>query len=304
MNIRSLLPVLLTVLCVSAFSEKDRAGSDSGPEGKPAYPLWDGKETVVEYAKRAGIRETGHVVKLGYLTIKLGLIPAGKFTMGSAKGEKGHYRDEGPQHEVTISKPFLMGITEVSQQQYETVMGKNPSSFKGPTNPVNTVSWNDATIFCKKLSEKTGRKVRLPTEAEWEYACRAGTRTGFSFGGNDTDLRDYAWYAANSNEKVHPVGQKRSNAWGLHDMHGNVWEWCSDYYADSYVSAKNTDPKGPTSGSDRVLRSGSWYDSLEECRSASRDHEGPSNPSFNYGFRVVLDLSSGLSEGDPTARRR
>jgi formylglycine-generating enzyme required for sulfatase activity len=133
-------------------------------------------------------------------------------------------------HEVTISKPFYMGETEVTQAQYEAVMGTNPSHFKGATNPVECVCWDYATEFCKKLSDKTRQAVRLPMEAEWEYACRAGTATAFSFGDADSTIGDYAWYGANSGGTTHPVGQKKPNAWGLYDMHGNVWEWCADWF--------------------------------------------------------------------------
>ncbi|MCY2926365.1 MAG: formylglycine-generating enzyme family protein, partial [Planctomycetota bacterium] len=192
------------------------------------------------------------------VTMKLVLIPAGKFMMGSPETEKDRQPDEGPQHEVTISKPFYMGVYEVTQAQYEAVMGTNPSAFKGSENPVEQVSWDDAVEFCKALSAKTGKAVRLPTEPQWEYACRAGTKTRFGFGDDDTDLRDYAWFSGHSLSKTHPVGEQEPNAWGLYDMHGNVWEWCSDYYADSYANAKTTDPQGPGSGTDRVLRGGGW----------------------------------------------
>ena len=150
----------------------------------------------------------------GGVTTKMVLIHPGNFMMG----------EEKDRHEVILSKPFYMGVTEVTQAQYEVVMGTNPSYFKGATNPVDNVSWNDATEFCKKLSEKTRQAVRLPTEAEWEYACRAGTQTAFSFGDDPAALGDYAWWFGNSGETTHPVGQKKLNAWGLYDMHGNVSE--------------------------------------------------------------------------------
>jgi len=160
----------------------------------------------------------------GGVTMKMVLIRPGKFVMGSPDSEEGHQRNEGPQHEVTISKPFYMGVTEVTQAQYEAVMGTNPSHFRGPTNPVETVSWIDATEFCRKLFEKTRQAVRLPTEAEWEYACRAGTRTAYSFGDDPVALGEHAWWAGNSDKTTHSVGQKKPNAWGLYDMHGNVRE--------------------------------------------------------------------------------
>ena len=223
----------------------------------------------------------------GGVTMKLVLIPAGKFMMGSPESEKGRDENEGPQHEVTISKPFYMGVTEVTQAQYEAVMGTNPSHFKGATNPVEMVSWNDATEFCKKLSEKTGQTVRLPTEAEWEYACRAGSKTRFSFGDADEGLGDYAWYNANSGNTTHPVGQKKPNAWGLYDMHGNVWEWCADWFGD-YPKGAVTDPRVRRPVQMRVLRGGSWYGDAGECRSGYRSWTTPIDRNDNGGFRVVV----------------
>jgi formylglycine-generating enzyme required for sulfatase activity len=224
------------------------------------------------------------------VSMKLALIPAGRFQMGSPSGESGRYNDEGPQHLVTISRPFYMGIYEVTQEQYRAVIGSSPSHFSGSQNPVEQVSWNDATEFCRKLSQQTGRTVRLPTEAEWEYACRAGTSTRFSFGDSDGSLDSYAWYSSNSGSQTHPVGQKQPNAWGLYDMHGNVWEWCSDWYADSYANANNVDPQGPGSGTSRVLRGGGWgyYPSI--CRSAYRAGGVPDGRNDGLGFRVAVDL--------------
>jgi formylglycine-generating enzyme required for sulfatase activity len=223
----------------------------------------------------------------GGVTMKLVLIRPGKFMMGSPDSEKGRVDNEGPQHEVTISKPFYMGVTEVTQAQYEAIMSANPSTFKGETNPVENVSCNDATAFCKKLAEKTRQAVRLPTEAEWEYACRAGSKNKFCFGDADEGLGDYAWYHANSGGMTHPVGQKKPNAWGLYDMHGNLWEWCSDWYAQNYAHAKAVDPQGPASGMFRVLRDGSWRCGPELCRSADRGG-GLSPSGGDYGFRVTL----------------
>ena len=229
------------------------------------------------------------------VSMKLVLIRPGKFMMGSPESEKEASSDEGPQHEVTISKPFYMGVTEVTQSQYKAVMGKNPSNFNGPTKPVEMVSWDDAVDFCKKLSDKTGKNFRLPTEAEWEYACRAGTRTRFCFGDNEGELASYAWYFVNSGSKTHPVGEKSANSWGLYDMHGNVWEWCADWYGGDYYSASPTeDPQGPASGQFRVLRGGSCYYYPTSppvfCRSTCRVCLEPGNRFKDGGFRVFRGL--------------
>jgi len=226
--------------------------------------------------------------------MKLVRIPAGKFVMGSPKTEAGRRSDEGP-HWVKISKAFYMGVTEVTQIQYQSIMGKNPSRFTGPQNPVEQVSWDDATAFCAALSKKTGRAVRLPSEAQWEYACRAGTKTRFSFGGDDKGLDAHGWYNANSGGKTHPVGQKKPNAWGLYDMHGNVWEWCRDWYDEKfYANAKNVDPENTTKSSARVLRGGSWYYYPQSCRAAIRSRSTSDYRGSHFGFRVVVVSGSGV----------
>ena len=245
-----------------------------GPGSKGAEP--DPKETSVQIGEKVSMR--------------LALIPAGKFTVGSLDGEKDRHSVEGPQRRVTISHPFYMSVYEVTQEQYEQVMGTNPSEFKGAQNPVECVSWGDAVEFCRRLSQKTGKTIRLPTEAEWEYACRAGSKTRFSYGDDDEKLGDYAWYHINSENKTHPVGQKKPNAWGLYDMHGNVLEWCADWFAHSYVNAKNQDPQGPDSGTVRVLRGGYWDYYAMDCRSAYRGRIAPGYRHHSIGFRVSVDL--------------
>ena len=216
--------------------------------------------------------------------MKLKLIPAGKFTMG----------DGSEAHPVTLTMPFYLGIYAVTQEEYQRVMGINPSKFKGARNPVENVSWDDAVEFCRKLSampeeKKAGRVYRLPTEAEWEYACRAGSETAYSFG-NDEELGEYAWYEGNSAERPHPVGQKKPNAWGLYDMHGNVWEWCNDRYGD-YPKGAASDPTGANEGSDRVIRGGCWYNKAAGgCRSVRRDLYAPGNTYNSLGFRVALSF--------------
>ena len=218
--------------------------------------------------------------------------------------------------EVTISRDYHLGMHEVTQAQYKKIMGKNPSDFQGDAvaerhpetnrvvkevdsanHPVDQVSWRDAVEFCQRLSalpeeKKAGRIYRLPTEAEWEYACRAGSQMAYSFGSDEKSLVNFGWYKSNSNSMTHAVGLKKANAWGLYDMHGNVWEWCADCYGE-YPKGSATDPRGPEAGSDRVARGGSWFGDAVRCRSALRNGFDPSFR-FNFlGFRVALS-SSGI----------
>ena len=185
----------------------------------------------------------------GGVTMEFVLILPGSFTMGSDKGQQS---DEKPAHKVTLTKPFYLGKFEVTQEQWEKVMGSNPSNFKGPKLPVEQVSWNDCQSFLAKLQEKSnGQKFALPTEAQWEYACRAGSTGDYCFGDGDANLGEYAWYSSNAGNQTHPVGGKKPNAWGLYDMHGNVCEWCNDA-SGSYSSGAVSDPMGASSGN-RVL---------------------------------------------------
>ena len=220
-------------------------------------------------------------------------IPAGTFTMGSPETEKDHQGDE-TQHPVTISNAFYMQTTEVTQGQWMAVMGTEPwkgNSYvkEGPNYPVTYVSWDDAIAYCKKLSEKKGKIYRLPTEAEWEYACRAGTKTTWSFGDDEKVLGDYAWY---DEQYAHQVSLKKPNAFGLYDMHGNVYEWCHVFdRRDYYKQSPEKDPTGPASGSSRVLRGGAWDGVLaRSTRSASRGRVVADDRSSNYGFRLVREL--------------
>jgi len=224
------------------------------------------------------------------------------FRLGSPANETGRAADEGPQTVVTISHGFWMGKFEVTQREYLAVIGSNPSGFPGDLNrPVESVSWLDATNYCAKLTQQelaAGRipacsHYRLPTEAEWEYAARAGTSTRFSYGDDPalTGLTNYAWYAVNSGNMTHPVGQKAPNPWSLYDMEGNVLEWCLDWYGP-YPGAFETDPQGPASNAIgvKVIRGGAWDGFETDCRSARRQTEGvsPFIHDFILGFRVVL----------------
>jgi formylglycine-generating enzyme required for sulfatase activity len=238
-------------------------------------------------------------------------IPPGTFRMGSPTNEVDRYGWEGPQTAVTISRGFWMGKHEVTQGEYLALMGNNPSFFTtndvngNPippdlSRPVETVSWNDATNYCATLTQRersagrigTNSVYRLPTEAEWEYACRGWTSTRFSYGDDPgyTNLTDYAWYYDNSGRTTHPVGQKLPNPWGLYDMHGNVWEWCQDW-VDTYPGGIAFDPQGPATGSSRVIRGGGWFywgGNAGDCRSADRGSYDPGGRRDNFGFRVVL----------------
>ena len=288
--IRSRLCLCLALQLLSVFAGCSRTPDQSSPESSSSP-----KETITNS-----------------IGMKLVLMPKGTFTMGSPIEEKGRTEDE-QSHQVTISQDYYLGAMEVTQGQYEKVMGTNHSYFQGrrvkresSNHPVENVSWADAVECCKRLSElpeeKTeGRVYRLPTDGEWEYACRAGSTTAYSFGASAKSLGDYAWFFENSGDATHPVGEKKPNAWSLYDMHGNVWKWCSDWYG---VYPKNavTDPVGPQVGSPRVLRGGGWENNFAGCRSAvwckylpaSRIHLN------GYGFRIALS-SSGIpksSEAD------
>lgn len=220
------------------------------------------------------------------------LIPAGKFTMGSPSDEKGRYDDEGPVHEVTIKNPFYLGKYPVTQKQWIAVMGNNPSSFKDGTLPVEKVSWDEVQEFIKRLDEMEDTdKYRLLSEAEWEYACRAGITTRYSFGDDESMLGGCAWHSENSNIGPHPVGQKKPNPWGLYDMYGNVWEWVQDTYHDNYKGAPSDGSSWEDgNASSRVLRGGSWNCNSRLCRSASRIWND-SGSRLNYiGFRLLRKL--------------
>jgi formylglycine-generating enzyme required for sulfatase activity len=209
-------------------------------------------------------------------------IPAGEFVMGSPDSDGEARETEKPQHKVIISRPFYLGKYVATQAQWEAVMGNNPSRFKGRSNPVEMVSWDDVQEFIRKLNEKEGTdKYRLPTEAEWEYAARAGTTSVYSFGDDFEDLERYGWYDDESGS-THPVGQKEPNGWGLYDMHGNVNEWVLDWYG-RYPGSPATDPQGPASGVDRIYRGGAG-----RSRSATRGIFPPGGRDDALGFRLAF----------------
>lgn len=220
----------------------------------------------------------------GDVKLELARVDAGTFTMGAMDGE--NYDNEVP-HRVTLTRDFYLGKTEVTQAQWKAVMGNNPSYFKGDDLPVENVSWNDAMEFCRKLNEMgkapDGWKFTLPTEAQWEYASRGGNKSrGHKYSGSN-DVGEVAWYEGNN---THPVATKGANELGLYDMSGNVWEWCLDRY-DSY-SGDATDPSGPSDGSFRVNRGGSWRSYARNCRSADRGSNVPGRRGSDRGFRLAL----------------
>jgi formylglycine-generating enzyme required for sulfatase activity len=228
--------------------------------------------------------------------MKLTLIPAGEFQMGSPDSEPDRDDDE-TRHLVKITKPFYLAVHEVTQQQYEKVMGARPWQGKdyvkeGPDYPAVYVRHGDAVEFCRRLSEQEGVEYRLPTEAEWEYACRAGTTTAYSFGDDEAKLGQYAWYYKNTwdigERYAHRVGQKQPNRWGLYDMHGNVWEWCQDWYGPYGSEKVVSDPLGPAQGYGRVLRGGSFYNPTSYVRSAYRVNNQPGyRLNVSFGFRAA-----------------
>ena len=276
------LVVLPFVISCSGSSETNRVGIPSKSQSNPS--------------------EVEDLPKIfNSIGMELVLIPKGKFTMGSPASEEDRYENE-TEHEVTISKDYYLGVTEVTQGQYEKVIGVNPSFWQkrvirksdSSMYPVEQVTWEDAVEFCKELSDlpeekKAGRVYRLPTEAEWEYACRAGSKSAYSFGESSKSLGDYAWFDGNS-DRTHPVGEKKANAWGLYDMQGNAWEWCSDWY-DEYPKGAVSDPTGPKEGSYRVIRGGGWGYEAADCRSALRVRLTPVDRNRYLGFRLALSPS-------------
>jgi formylglycine-generating enzyme required for sulfatase activity len=256
------------------------------------------------------------------LGMKLATIPPGKFLMGSLDDEEGRNADEGPQHEVAITQPFCMGVHDVTVGQFAAFVKatgykteaetsgqgsyvfandkwsndpqadwRRPGFQQSDDNPVVCVSWNDAKAFCDWLSDKEGKKYALPTEAQWEYSCRAGSSTKAYFGEDDNAASQYVWSNHDSASKSHPVGRKKPNAWGLCDMNGNVWQWTADWYAaDYYQKSSKTDPTGPRTGRTRALRGAGWGNGVPDCRSACRllDGHRPSHRAADVGFRVVL----------------
>jgi formylglycine-generating enzyme required for sulfatase activity len=225
--------------------------------------------------------------------MEFALMPSGTFTLGAAPpGDPDAERDEAPPHAVTLTRGFWCSLTEVTQAQWEQVMGEgsSPSLFKGPERPVENVSYGDALAFVEALNrlEKTGR-YRLPTEAEWAYAAKAGTSTPWSWGPDPADADAYAWYRGNSGNETGPVKGRLPNPWGLFGMHGNVWEWVADWYGDGwYAEGPEADPRGPSDGAERVVRGGAWDNEPKHMRSDNRAQQLPGTRDQSVGFRIVF----------------
>lgn len=273
-----------------ALAAKKAAPRTKAPTKKPAA------------AKKPASRAAPGRPAANSVGMKLVSIPAGGFTMGSPATEKGRGTDEAQQR-VSITRPFLIGRTVVTKGQWKAVMKTEPWKGQrcvvdGDDAPAVYVDWHDAVAFCRKLTVQEraggwlekGEHYRLPTEAEWEYACRAGTKTAWSFGADPRKLDDHAWYYGNTGDRkeayAHLVGRKKPNPWGLCDMHGNVYEWCSDWYKSALGGGD--DPQGPSTGTTKVLRGGGWGYDPARCRSADRNKNDPSFTDFSGGFRVVL----------------
>jgi len=254
------------VLCEDCYREKE--AKTKKDINKKLDGVLGGTVATISYTSLIGIE----FVKL----------PIGKFVMGSAEV------DDAPPHLVKISRPFYISRYPVTQSQWAFVMGNNPSRFRGNNNPVERITYKDVWRFLERLNRMDkDRNYRLPTEAEWEYACRAGTRTRYYFGDTQYVLEDYAWYRKNSGRRTHPVGMKKPNNRGLYDMHGNIWEWCYDRYG-KYPRETLKDPTGPTNGRERVIRGGSWYSKESYLLSAFRHSYDPSHKDDNLGFRLVI----------------
>jgi formylglycine-generating enzyme required for sulfatase activity len=259
----------------------------------PAYPAWDGKESIADYAKRAKLEPT--------LTLDLGdgvrwegvLMPAGTFVMGSPPGEPRTKEEETAekQHKVTLTQPFYIGKYELTQAQYARVMGMNPAKAKGDDLPIHNVSYKDCQEFCDRASNFLKRPVQIPTEAQWEYACRAGSTTAYCNGNTIADLDKVGWHNGNSGGKLHPVGKLAPNAWGVYDMHGNIREYTTDYFSEEPLPDA-VDPTGPADGDakNHVIRGGAFTANAafaKNCRSGSRR---PTERQEANGFRIVVPI--------------
>jgi formylglycine-generating enzyme required for sulfatase activity len=280
---------------------KQFAGDVEREAGKAQVAEKQGKLRTAILAYRRATRLRGLAEELSLplgagVKLVLVFIPAGRFEMGSPPEDGSRRKEEYSRHTVAMEKPFYLGRYEVTQEQYQTVTGRNPSAFQGPNLPVDSVSWHEAEQFCVDLTKQWSSlgygRFRLPTEREWEHACRAGSGSDYAAGNGERALRKIGWYrdvGSSEVSRTRPVGQLEANRWGLHDMSGNVWEWCQNVYIASAVS-EDTAPEAQDDSTARVLRGGSWNTDLFYCRSASRFSEAPQTKRNDIGFRVVMDI--------------
>ena len=289
--------VLVAVGCSRMASSKPEQVEDVNQSAAPPLAVAPFDAAAAKRHQEAWAEYLGVPVEVtNSIGMKLLLIPPGEFLMGSPESEEWRRVAEGPQHRVRITKPFYLGVFEVTQSQWESVMGSNPSNgIRDADSPVENVSWEYCQEFIRRLNERSeeqGEVYRLPTEAEWEYACRAGSTTRYYFGDDASMLGNYSWHLGTSGGRTHPVGGKKPNSWGLYDMHGNVWEWCSDWYGENYyANSPVDDPQGPATGSARVERGGDWCSGARQCRSSYR---GGYDPAYTYGlqgFRLSRTVS-------------
>ncbi|WP_340818073.1 formylglycine-generating enzyme family protein [Methanolobus sp. WCC4] len=282
MNKRYMTLIVAIIVMIAVIGSGCTDSGDDGIEEKH-------EETIVDTEpEEAEVDDSTYTNSIGMEFVK---VPEGEFYMGASDDERYSDKDERPVHYVSIGYDYYMGAYEVTQEQWEAVMGDDPSKFQGDDLPVEKVSWVDANEFVEKLNGMEGTEsYRLPTEAEWEYACRAGTDTAFSFGDDSALMVDYGWFDDNSEDKTRPVGMKEANPWGLYDMHGNVAEWVEDEYHSSYNGAPE-DGSAWLGGVDRrVIRGGSWENAEDNCRSAVRDSIGEGSRADYVGFRIVKEI--------------
>ncbi|MDY4059926.1 MAG: SUMF1/EgtB/PvdO family nonheme iron enzyme [Alloprevotella sp.] len=271
--------------CGKVIAQCPYRGKHPVPQPKP-QPTPEPKPKPQSKPRTVSASYQNGVLLVGNASYRMINVYGGTFTMGATSEMTNPYGNEKPTHQVTLSS-YYIGETEVTQALWKAVMGYNPSKFKGDHLPVECVSWDDCQEFIRKLNAATGRRFRLPTEAEWEFAARGGNQSRRTQYSGSSNIDDVAWYKDNSGDSTHPVKTKRPNELGLYDMSGNVWEWCQDWYG-SYTSYSQTNPTGPNSGSDRVYRGGSWYGYAGDCRSSSRGIIAPGNGGDFLGFRLAL----------------
>ena len=263
------------------MNQQDSQVSIANKQEQPvAQPIGQAGSSVVSQSQK-------ETITVGSVSFDMIRVDGGTFRMGATSEQGSDASDwEKPAHQETLSS-YYIGETEVTQELWEAVMGSNPSTYKGAKHPVERVSWNDCQDFIRKLNAKTGRQFRLPTEAEWEYAARGGNKSkGYKYSGSN-EIDKVAWYGNNSGGTTHDVGRKSPNELGLYDMSGNAWEWCEDWYG-AYSSSSQSDPKGPSSGSNRVCRGGSWFSLARDCRVSYRNFHSPGFTNFNLGLRLAL----------------